>query len=190
MNKSELIETLSKRLGDRKAATVALDSVLEEIQRAVAKGDRVALTGFGVFEKRVRNARTARNPRTGEAVKVKKTSIPSFRAGQGFKDVVTGAKKIARAATVKPTRETATATTSKANGRSGSTGRQTAGADRQTATTAGPKTVTATAGRKSEAGTSTAGTSAAKKSTVASTAKKSTTKAPATKKAATRSASR
>ncbi|HEV2088680.1 MAG TPA: HU family DNA-binding protein, partial [Cryptosporangiaceae bacterium] len=96
MNKSDLIEALSRRLGDRKFATTALDSVLEEIQRAVAKGERVALTGFGVFEKRVRNARTARNPRTGESVKVRKTSVPAFRAGQGFKDVVTGTRKMAK----------------------------------------------------------------------------------------------
>ena len=82
MNKAELIETLSKRLGDRKTATAALESVVEEIQRAVSKGERVAITGFGVFEKRIRNARTARNPRTGEAVKVKKTSVPAFRPGR------------------------------------------------------------------------------------------------------------
>ena len=100
MNKAELIEALSKRLGDRKTASTALDSVLEEIQRAVAKGERVAITGFGVFEKRVRGARTARNPRTGESVKVKKTSVPAFRAGQGFKDVVTGSKKLAKAPVV------------------------------------------------------------------------------------------
>src|SRR5215207_2707386 len=108
VNKAELIETLSKRLGDRKTATAALESVVDEIQRAVQKGERVAITGFGVFEKRVRNARTARNPRTGEAVKVKKTSVPAFRPGQGFKDVVTGAKKIAK---VTPTTAPARATT-------------------------------------------------------------------------------
>ena len=73
MNKAELIEALAGRLGDKKSATAALDAVLAEIQAAVTKGDKVAITGFGVFEKRVRAARTARNPRTGEAVKVKKT---------------------------------------------------------------------------------------------------------------------
>ena len=86
MNKAELIEALAARLGDRKTATAALDAVLAEVQQAVTKGDRVAITGFGVFEKRVRGARTARNPRTGEAVKVKKTSVPAFRAGAGFKE--------------------------------------------------------------------------------------------------------
>jgi DNA-binding protein HU-beta len=98
VNKAELIEVLVKRLGDRKSAVAALETVVDEIQRAVTKGEKVAITGFGVFEKRVRAARTARNPRTGESVKVKKTAVPAFRAGQGFKDVVSGAKKIAKAA--------------------------------------------------------------------------------------------
>jgi DNA-binding protein HU-beta len=88
VNKAELIEALSGRLGDRKSATAALDAVLTEIQNAVTKGDKVSITGFGVFEKRVRAARTARNPRTGESVKVKKTSVPAFRPGASFKDLV------------------------------------------------------------------------------------------------------
>jgi Bacterial nucleoid DNA-binding protein len=88
VNKAELIEALTDRLGDRKAATAALDAVLTEIQNAVTKGEKVSITGFGVFEKRVRAARTARNPRTGEAVKVKKTSVPAFRPGTGFKELV------------------------------------------------------------------------------------------------------
>jgi DNA-binding protein HU-beta len=92
VNKAELIEALSGRLGDRKSATAALDAVLTEIQNAVTKGDKVAITGFGVFEKRVRAARTARNPRTGESVKVKKTSVPAFRPGAGFKELVAAGK--------------------------------------------------------------------------------------------------
>ncbi len=92
MNKAELIDALTARLGDKKAATQALDAVLAEVQAAVTKGDRVAITGFGVFEKRVRAARTARNPRTGEAVKVKKTAVPAFRAGASFRDMVAAGK--------------------------------------------------------------------------------------------------
>src|SRR5512138_2106316 len=88
VNKAELIEALSGRLGDRKSAINALDAVLAEIQNTVVKGDKVAITGFGVFEKRVRAARTARNPRTGESVKVKKTSVPAFRPGASFKELV------------------------------------------------------------------------------------------------------
>ncbi len=103
VNKTELIETLSVRLGDKKAATAALDAVLAEIQNAVTKGDKVSITGFGVFEKRVRAARTARNPRTGEAVKVKKTSVPAFRPGAGFKELVAAGKipKVAKTAAAK-----------------------------------------------------------------------------------------
>jgi len=88
MNKTELIESIGGRLGDKKAATAALDAVLAEIQSAVTKGDKVSITGFGVFERRERAARTARNPRTGAAVKVKKTAVPVFRPGAGFKDLV------------------------------------------------------------------------------------------------------
>jgi DNA-binding protein HU-beta len=100
VNKAELIEALAGRLGDKRSATSALDAVLAEIQAAVAKGDKVAITGFGVFEKRVRAARTARNPRTGEAVKVKKTSVPAFRAGASFKEMVASGRvpKAAKAA--------------------------------------------------------------------------------------------
>jgi DNA-binding protein HU-beta len=100
VNKAELIEALSGRLGDRKSATAALDAVLAEIQSAVTKGDKVSITGFGVFEKRVRAARTARNPRTGESVKVKKTSVPAFRPGASFKELVAAGKvpKVAKAA--------------------------------------------------------------------------------------------
>lgn len=112
MNKAELIEALAARLGDKKAATAALDAVLAEVQQAVTKGDRVAITGFGVFEKRVRGARTARNPRTGEAVKVKKTSVPAFRAGAGFKEMVASGKVPKVAAAKKTT--AAKATTAKA----------------------------------------------------------------------------
>jgi DNA-binding protein HU-beta len=109
VNKAELIEALSGRLGDRKSATAALDAVLAEIQAAVTKGDKVSITGFGVFEKRVRAARTARNPRTGEAVKVKKTSVPAFRPGASFKELV-AAGRVPKATSAKaaPAKKTAT----------------------------------------------------------------------------------
>jgi DNA-binding protein HU-beta len=106
VNKTELIETLSGRLGDRKAATAALEAVLAEIQNAVTKGDKVSITGFGVFEKRVRAARTARNPRTGESVKVKKTSVPAFRPGTSFKELVAAGKLPKAAKTAAPAKKT------------------------------------------------------------------------------------
>ena len=109
VNKAELIEALAGRLGDKRSATSALDAVLAEIQAAVAKGDKVAITGFGVFEKRVRAARTARNPRTGEAVKVKKTSVPAFRAGASFKEMVASGKVPRPAKAAAPAKKAATA---------------------------------------------------------------------------------
>jgi DNA-binding protein HU-beta len=92
VNKAELIEALAARLGDKRAASEALDAVLAEVQSAVTKGEKVSITGFGVFEKRVRAARMARNPRTGEAVRVKKTAVPAFRPGSGFKETVAAGK--------------------------------------------------------------------------------------------------
>ncbi|HEU5416252.1 MAG TPA: HU family DNA-binding protein [Streptosporangiaceae bacterium] len=97
MNKRDLIDAISSRMGDKKTATEAVNAVLDTIQAAVAKGDKVAITGFGVFEKSVRPARTARNPATGAAIKVPKTSVPKFRAGADFKAMVNGDKKVAAA---------------------------------------------------------------------------------------------
>src|SRR2546430_17680090 len=94
MNKRDLIDAISGRMGDKKTAAEAVNAVLDTIQIAVAKGDKVAITGFGVFEKSVRPARTARNPATGAAITVPKTSVPNFRAGADFKALVNGAKKV------------------------------------------------------------------------------------------------
>ena len=96
MNKAQLIEALSERLGDKKTAGAAVDGLVDVIVRTVNGGEKVNITGFGVFEKRARAARTARNPRTGETVKVKKTNVPAFRAGTNFKEVISGAKKLPR----------------------------------------------------------------------------------------------
>jgi DNA-binding protein HU-beta len=181
VNKAELIETLSRRLGDRKTATAALEGVVEEIQRAVQKGERVAITGFGVFEKRIRNARTARNPRTGEAVKVKKTSVPAFRPGQGFKDVITGAKKLAKApanAAASATKATATAT-------------KASPAKKTTAKAAPAKkaaTKTAAKAPAKKAATKTAQKAPAKKAAAKSTATKAPAKKAPAKKAAAKKA--
>ena len=75
VNKSQLIDALAARYeGNRKSAQKALDSVLDTITREVAKGEKVAITGFGSFEKRVREARWVRNPQTGARIKAKKTA--------------------------------------------------------------------------------------------------------------------
>jgi DNA-binding protein HU-beta len=95
MNKAELIDVLTQKLGsDRRQATAAVENFVDTIVRAVHKGDSVTITGFGVFEQRRRAARVARNPRTGETVKVKPTSVPAFRPGAQFKAVVSGAQRL------------------------------------------------------------------------------------------------
>src|SRR6266436_5897028 len=97
MNKRDLIDAISMRIGDKKTATEAVNAVLDTIQKTVAGGDKVSITGFGVFEKQVRPARTARNPATGASIKVPKSSVPRFRAGADFKAIVNGQKKAAAA---------------------------------------------------------------------------------------------
>ena len=88
MNKGELIDAISERLGDRRSATEAVNAVLETIQSTVANGDKVAITGFGVFETSQRAARAGRNPATGAAIQVPASSVPKFRPGTGFKALV------------------------------------------------------------------------------------------------------
>ncbi|MGV1088917.1 MAG: HU family DNA-binding protein, partial [Mycobacterium sp.] len=96
MNKAELIDVLTERLDvDRRHAAEAVEELISAIVRAVHKGESVTITGFGVFERRRRAARVARNPRTGETVKVKPTSVPAFRPGAQFKSIVSGAQKLA-----------------------------------------------------------------------------------------------
>jgi len=95
VNKSQLIDALAARYeGNRKAAAHALESVLDTITREVARGEKVAITGFGSFEKQVKAAGWARNPATGERVRTKKRAVPRFRAGAELKSVVSGAKKL------------------------------------------------------------------------------------------------
>lgn len=126
MNKSELIDAIAAHPGvtDKKTASAVLEATLSEIQGAVTKGEKVSLTGFGVFERRARAARMARNPRTGEAVKVKKTTVPAFRPGAGFKETVASgksaspakkaaAKKTAAAKKAAPAKKAATKATAK-----------------------------------------------------------------------------
>jgi DNA-binding protein HU-beta len=94
VNKAELIETVSGSLGhSKRQVTDIIDAFIEETKQAVARGERVALSGFGIFEAQVRKARTGRNPQTGEAVQIKASKAPKFRAGTEFKAVVNGKKK-------------------------------------------------------------------------------------------------
>src|SRR5436309_9147842 len=90
MNKTQLVEALTERLGDRRTAANAVDGLLTTIVETVRTGGNVSITGFGVFESRARAARTARNPRTGEVVAVPATLVPAFRPGAGFRAAVSG----------------------------------------------------------------------------------------------------
>ena len=88
MNKADLIEALAPRLGGRSQAALAVESIVDIVLRQVAAGESVGVTGFGVFERVDRAARTGRNPRTGEAVPIGATSTPRFRPAAYFKDIV------------------------------------------------------------------------------------------------------
>lgn len=185
MNKSELIDALAARYeGNRKQAAHALESVLDTITREVAKGEKVAITGFGSFEKAVRNARWVRNPQTGERMKSKKKAVPKFSAGKELKDVISGAKKLPKltAATMPkpPTVRAAAAAVTGAAAKKSAPAKSTASKSAAPAKKAATKST----------GTSTAKKATAKKSSTASTAKKAPAKKTATKAASKSTASK
>lgn len=201
MNKAELIDVLTQKLGsDRRQATAAVENVVDTIVRAVHKGDSVIITGFGVFEQRRRAARVARNPRTGETVKVKPTSVPAFRPGAQFKAVVSGAqrlpaegpavkrgvgasaaKKVAKKAPAKKATKAAKKAATKAPARKAATK-----APAKKAATKAPakKAVKATKSPAKKV------TKAVKKTAVKASVRKAATKAPAKKAAAKRPATK
>ncbi|WP_329198625.1 MULTISPECIES: HU family DNA-binding protein [unclassified Streptomyces] len=169
MNKAQLVEAIADKLGGRQQAADAVDAVLDAMVRAVVAGDRVSVTGFGSFEKVDRPARYARNPQTGERVRVKKTSVPRFRAGQGFKDLVSGTKKLPKGG------EVAVKKAPKGS------------------LTGAPPTVAKAVGKKATAKKTAAKSTSARKTTTAATTKKAAAKkttaaakktSPATKKTA------
>jgi DNA-binding protein HU-beta len=98
VNKAELIQALSAYYdGSKSEAAKALNAVVETITYKTAAGEKVSITGFGVFEKVHRSARMVRNPRTGERKRAKATAVPRFRAGSDLKAYVSGAKKVPKA---------------------------------------------------------------------------------------------
>ncbi|MDQ4117703.1 MAG: HU family DNA-binding protein, partial [Actinomycetota bacterium] len=99
MNKAQLVEALTTRIGDRRTAAAAVDGLVDVIVETVGSGSSVTLTGFGVFEPRRRAARVARNPRTGETVPVPETVVPSFRPGAAFREQIGNSKEAAKGAT-------------------------------------------------------------------------------------------
>ena len=89
MNKSELIDSIADSADVSKAAAGrALEATIEAVKKAMKKGDMVTLVGFGTFYVGKRAARTGRNPRTGDIIKIKAAKVPKFRAGKGLKDAI------------------------------------------------------------------------------------------------------
>ena len=183
MNKSQLIEALAARYeGNRKQAAHALESVLDTITREVVKGEKVGITGFGSFEKKVRDARWVRNPRTGERIKAKKTAIPKFNAGAELKAVVSGAKKLPKLTAAKAA---AGGQAAKKAGAGKSTASSASSASKSTSAKKSATKSTATKTAKSTARKTATSDGASKRSTT----KKSTASASPAKKATTRKTS-
>jgi DNA-binding protein HU-beta len=188
VNKTQLIDTLAARFeGNRRSAAYALESVIDTITREVAKGEKVAITGFGSFEKRIRDARWVRNPRTGERIKAKKTAVPKFNPGADLKAVVSGAKKLPKLTL------TAASGTAKAMTRGGAPAKK--ATSPTTAKTTGTKATAAKStaakkapAKKAAAKKAPAKATAAKKAPAKSTAAKTTTKKTTAKKAPAKTA--
>jgi len=89
MNKADLIDAVADSADISKAsAGRALDGAIAAITKALKKGDSVTLVGFGTFTVRKRNARTGRNPRTGDTIKIKASKAPGFKPGKALKDAI------------------------------------------------------------------------------------------------------
>jgi DNA-binding protein HU-beta len=95
MRKSELIDQVAEKLGDKKTAAVAIDAFVDAITTAVASGEKVTLVGFGSWEPVTRPERQSRNPATGATITVPATRVPKFRAGAALKAAVKGRRDAA-----------------------------------------------------------------------------------------------
>lgn len=89
MNKTELIAAVAEKAElSKKDAAASVDAVVATVIDALKAGDKIQLVGFGTFEVRNRPARTGRNPRTKETIKIAASKVPAFKAGKAFKDAV------------------------------------------------------------------------------------------------------
>ena len=175
MNKTQFIDAVAERLNaDHKSTAAILDAILDEVYANVSKGEKVILTGFGAFERRDRAARIGRNPATGAKVRVKKTSVPAFRPGTEFKEIIAGRRKLPKVAPAKKSATKAAAPAKK-------TASKAAAPAKKTATTAKSTPSKATTAAKKTAAPAKKTTTAAK-----APARKTAAKAPATKATAKR----
>lgn len=89
MNKTELVAAVAAKAElSKKDAEAAVKAVIDSVTEALADGDKVALVGFGTFEVKTRAARTGKNPRTGEAISIPASKVPSFKAGAALMNAV------------------------------------------------------------------------------------------------------
>jgi DNA-binding protein HU-beta len=207
-NKAQFVDQLAERLdGDRKRAAAALDAVIDSVYAAIARGERVAITGFGVFERRDRAARTARNPATGASVQVPASRVPAFRPGAEFKAIASGARDVLEQRSERTQQAVARAAASvrDAPGRAAAAVRDVvdtvrdapakaasavASVTRTPAAKSAKKTAKKSAGASKSTAKKAAKKTAAKKSAAKSAAKKTAKKAPAKKSAAKKTASK
>ena len=89
MNKTELIAAVAEKTGmTKKDAERVINATFESVTEALAKGDKVAVSGFGNFEVKAREARVGRHPRTKETIQIPATKLPAFKAAKALKDAV------------------------------------------------------------------------------------------------------
>jgi DNA-binding protein HU-beta len=136
LNRKELVDAIQKHTEVSRAdVDKVLGSLIQHTQVVVKRGDRVSLVGFGTFERRDRKARVARNPRSGETVRVKATKVPVFRAGQSFRDVVAGRATAPKLSASRTTRTAAARSSKSQTTARASTGRRAATTSTTTTTT-------------------------------------------------------
>ena len=89
MNKTELIAAVAAKAGlTKKDAERVVNATIESITESLVKGDKVNVSGFGIFEVKTREARVGRNPRTKETIQIPATKLPAFKAAKALKDAV------------------------------------------------------------------------------------------------------
>lgn len=89
MNKADLVASVADKTGmSKKDTEKIINAVVESVESALARGDKVSLVGFGTFEVRERAARMGRNPQTGQEIRIPATRVPVFKAGKSLKDAV------------------------------------------------------------------------------------------------------
>ena len=89
MNKTELVAAVAEKAGlTKKDAERIVSTTFETVTETLKKGDKVSISGFGIFEVKSREARIGRNPRTKEEIKIPASKVPVFKPGKALKDAV------------------------------------------------------------------------------------------------------